>query len=565
MKLCTTLALLSFLASPTEPDPAPGDVLACVPEGCHQLAYCEDFAGLRSRADRNDWVGLLRDENGALLLGELEQAYREGTQLEPDDLLPIASELRGEGVFFLVPGAACFFTAAEAPRDGVRAALAGWLPDPGPGGARNEIELGVARAEVVAWPASASGNGGRTGHFAALVEHPRFLGLVSADDLEVLTATLESVVPRLDGAEPSSVVRGFQAARATAQRGGVELFLDFSPYGGDAERLLERSAGGALPDPAGMLGLEEGTWLHARIDVQPGRRIDATGFLNVPKGTLAAQLADTFGALPADLGDRLPRGIVALWALEWDMADFYRVAREAFVERHGEDGFATVDGGVGVVEAMTGVDPLVELIGNLDGTLALYFTEPDRSIPGDERYIASIGGLLGLSNGEGFLDAFERLIDSTMESAFDYDEVAGAEIYTFHDEDWDWLLDEEGEPVAPGGVALLPREFVAAVTGGVLARQLRALRQEPDSSLASDARLGSTLPDGRGATFFSCVDLAWLHEAADLEGGRGPRSDTPDDDEAAVAGASLREHIDARLVSQVRRTEAGFDFSIEVR
>ena len=560
---CSVLLSLPLLTiGDAAPAPAPGAILRAVPEGCHQLAYCEDFAGMRSRADRNDWIGLLISKDGAPLLGELEDAYRDGVQLELDDLYPIAEELRGEGVFFLLPGAACFFTAAPEPRASVREALRSWLPDPGPTGARTTRTLGLARAEIVAWPAVEAGpRRYRSGHYAALVEHPAGLGLISADDMDQMTAALEAVLGGLEGEGTSSIVQAFESARASAPRtSGIEFYLDFTPYAADAERMLRRSSEGALPDPEGMLGLEQGTWLHASLDLQPGRRIDGRGFLRVPPGTLTAKLADCFKPLPVGLRDRLPSELSALWALNWDMNAFYRTARAAFQEKHGEDSLGTVDAGVEAVKGMTGVDPLKDLVANLDGTLALYFAQPNREILGDERYILSIGFLLGLSNGEAFLDAFERLIDATLASVLELDDVAGAEVYTFKDAELRGMEDAEGQPIAPGGVAFLPGTFVMCVSGDVLARQVRALQLHADSSLASDAGIGARLAEKPGVTFFSSMDLAWLMEFADMGGLRGPRSEEP-----AEGGADMRKLLDAFLVTTARRTAQGFDFRLEIR
>ena len=80
---------------------------------------------------------------------------------------------------------------------------------------------------------------------------------------------------------------------------GVEVYVDFSPFVAEAEKQLARSVEGVLPDPTGMLGVDQGLWLLASVDVFPGTRIDGSAFLNVPKDTLAATLAEVLGWLVA--------------------------------------------------------------------------------------------------------------------------------------------------------------------------------------------------------------------------------------------------------------------------
>jgi len=544
------IALCPFLV-PAAPSEA--SVLSMVPDGCFLVAHCEDFAALRSRAERNDWMRLFGSESGVPLMEEMARDFNHETRTDFDELVAVGKQLTGESVFFVNGPVAGFVTEAPVDRQGLADAMRAWLPDAGPQAVSSVQQLGDARVELVAWPEEEwYGWADRRGHFAAFVDHPRVLGLFSGDDLDSLSATLEASLGRFGATERAPVVQGYEAARAAAPRcDGIELFLDFTPFVAEAEKQLARSMEGVFPDPTGMLGLDAGSWLYVQTDVFPGTRVDGTAFLNVPKGTLAARLADTFQPLPANLPGALPKGIYMLYALRWDVSGFWKQVRGAFVERHGENSLQTVDGGLAAAKAMAGVDPIVDVVDQLDGTFAFYGLDlPDEEKAGDWLGFEEFGILASVVDGDGFLDAFERAIGGKpFEERLDLIDVEGVDVFTGSgDDDFD------------GGLAFLPRHFTLSLSRATLTRALRALTGVADASLLDGSDVQGLFDQNAGCCFFLCQDLAEMRERHHfgLDG----------DVTLAPLEGEERGHdpfVGTYLTSTARRTADGFRIDLRVR
>lgn len=551
------------LSSVAQTPQAPATVLSAVPASAVGLLYCSDFADFRRRADQNDWVRLWRSDERDAFMDELERDMRSGMELDFERLYTVAGSLRGESVAFGGQDFAGFYTSAPEPRAEVREALRGFLPDADAERARTTLNVGAAQVEIVAWPNLWSGRrSSRAGHFAAFVEHPLALGLVSANDYESLTAALEDAIAGLEGQRSAPLVEGFRAARARASRTtGVEVFADYRSYSDETERMLQDTVRGDLGEPKGMFGLEKDTWLYASIDFHPGRRIDCEGFLNLPKDSLAAKLADTFAPLPATLPARLPARLDALWALQWDVNRFYSTLREAFEAQHGEDAWESIDAGVEAAKGMTGVDPVSEVLSRLDGTFAMFFAQSDVKTQEIDAEWIGLGLLFGVTNGELFQTALERLIESTLDPYLELEDVDGVDVYNVRRGEFSGLVEDE-ESWQPGGLAFTAGEFLAAIDGVILRRQLRALQGELDASAAGES--AGQLFDGElGACFFGAMDLGWLQSIQRGSSLRGPAGADADPETPAEPKGSPLSGV--WIVTTARRTPDGFRYEVELR
>ena len=550
--LLVALAAAPLVAAlPSDPAPVqPADgLLSVVPVKAYALAHCRDFAGLRTRAEANDWYRLLGSEHGEPLLSDLLRELGNGTHSDAEVLLGIADELRGEVVFFDTTTVAGLVSTADN-----RAALAGrmsaWIPGDGSVG-RRTLEIAGGRVELVAWPETIRGWTGRAGHFAAFVDHPDALALFSGDDSEDVLATVTECLGRLGGGTPAPVVTSYLEAGG-GQGGGVELFVDFTPLAAKASDALKDAVDDFLPDPTSLLGLERGAWLHASSDVFPGSRVEHRARLHLPDSRLMTALADTFAPLPSTLAADLPTGVWGMYALNWDLASFYAKVRAAYEEAGMGEGLATIDGGLQAANGLTGVDPIVDVVNQLEGVFAFYFAEPGEPYsedePRDEWLWRSIGFTMSLVNGADFLDTLESLMEvGSMGERLEWQELMGADAYLFGDDDFD------------GGFAILPKSFTIAATRNLLDRSLAALTRAPDSGLPFGSILQGALDENRGACFFAAVEMRPMRVFMLPESG---------DDLSLpplVEGDPARDPFDAHLVTTARRTADGFDFHLYTR
>ncbi len=548
--ICSGAALaLATLPLPTTAAASPDgtSLLSMVPSDSYALARCVDASALRSRAERNDWYQLLSSQNGAPLLLEFAREFESETQTDLYELLELGQQLQGESVLFLTGKTAGFVTEAPATRSGLLASMRAWLPDPGPRALSRTIELGDASVEIVAWPESdAYGWRKREGHFAALVDHPLVLGLFSGDDAESLRSTLEASLAGLESDQRAPVVTAFEAARSSKPTClGIEAFVDLTPLVRDAERELRDQVAGFLPDPSGMLGLDQDYWLLSALEIYPGTRIDSSAWMNIPRDTLAASLADTFQPLPVDLAARLPRGLGSLHAWRWDLALFYERARTAFMERHGEESLQGVDQALEAARMMGGVDPISEVIEQLEGTFAIFQMRGEDE--GAPLGLENFGFLTTLKDGEAFLESYEKLLgNGPLESKLDLVEVEGADVYVF------------GKDLEAGGLAFLPDALILGFSG-TLARSLRAATGVAGANLLDGSDMHGAIEANRGCCYFGCLRLADV-EAIALHHMRGRFVLPPA--EGAEAG---RSPFDSLLISTVRRTPDGFHFALRTQ
>ena len=278
-------------------------------------------------------TALLGSPHGEPLLAGLAHDFRRATHGDLDDLLELADALEGEAVFFDTGTVAGFVTDPPADRAHLVGLVRAWLPR-GDEAARRTLELAGGKVELVAWPDEIDGWTGRAGHFAAFVDHPRAIGIYSGDDYDAVVAAVTEGFTALGAKSEAPLVSSYRG-EGGGQSGGVEVFVDFTPLFEQARKAFEAAADGRMPEPTRLLGLEAGTWLHASFDVAPGTRVDCRAKLGLPEDSLSAKLADTFQPLPHTLPADLPGGTWGVWALNWDLKQFYRKARVPRTRRVG--------------------------------------------------------------------------------------------------------------------------------------------------------------------------------------------------------------------------------------
>ena len=398
-----------------------GSLLAALPENAFALLHSRDPVALRERAERNDWVALCASPEGASAFAAIEAWFARTTGAEFDRLLEVALELRGEAVLFDTGAVAGFLTVPPADPAALSSVLDGWLaPD-----ARRTIEIAGRPVRLAPWSQIGPDAGPMTPDgLIAHLDHPLAMGLFSASDEASLVEVLTETLGRLGGSKRAPLVDAYLAAGGGAPR-GIEAYVDLTPLVPVAERALREALEGVLPDPTGLLGLEAGTALFVSADLFAGTHVDVRAELTIHRGTLAAELADTFEPLPRTWSADLPRGTWYAAAIDWNLARFYARARAAF-EAESVDGLVRVDQGIAVAEALSGVDPVADVIEQLTGAFTLYHVlDPEEGARVGER---GFGFLAGLVDGERFLDAFEAMMAASGIVAVST-EFEGAEAY----------------------------------------------------------------------------------------------------------------------------------------
>jgi len=539
--LSTVLSFLSPLVFAAD-----GGLLSIVPDEAYVIVHAPDAARLRTTAERNDWMRLLRSEHGRDPLDELVGAFESFTRTSFDATLPVAEELTGEVVFFDTEAVAGFATTPPVDPTALRARMRAWLP--GDVAGRRTVDVAGATLELVAWPDETADAPGRSGHYAAFLEHARAFALYSGDDAAVVMDAAKRAALGLEAGHRAPLVERYVEAGA-ACGGDLGVFVDFDPFVADAEDALRRAYDGGLPAATGFLGLEQGTSLHAHVDVHAGTGLEARGRLALPPGTLIAELADTFQPLPRTLPADLPAGLWALHALRWDVRAFYARARRAYEEGERAEALATVDAGRDTARGLAGVDPVDDVLNRLTGTFALYSVEPAGTGKLDDMdLVRSLGYDVGLVDGAAFLTAFEEFLGTSgLQSALVFEDLAGADA---------WVLREAAEGI-DGGLAFLDHFVVAAPTRAVLERAVRALLREPEASLSNGGRMQAVLDEHAGACFVGCLELTPLKRFLPL------------DEELRLPpvneGEPPRDPFAAQLIGIVRRTPAGLDFELKTR
>ena len=270
----------------------------------------------------------------------------------------------------------------------------------------------------------------------------------------------------------------------------------------------------------------------------------------MPPGTLAAELADTFGPLPRTLPADMPRSVWHLWALQWDVKAFYARARAAFEEAGRSEGLETIDAAVDAGEQMSDIDAIDDVLNQLAGDFALYHVEPTpEQLESAEPYmrdIMTIGIHAGLVDGNDFVAVFDRLLDGGLQSVLELEDIHGVDVYVV------------GEDEGGGGAAILPRMLAAGATRPVLEAAVAALTRADDASLEVGSLMQAAIDENAGACFLTCVEMTplrhyWLPE---LEGELLP---------PLTDGQPARDPFDSQFIGTARRTADGFDFSVRTR
>lgn len=340
-------------------------------------------------------------------------------------------------------------------------------------------------------------------------------------------------------------MQAFERSRSGQPRcHGIEVFVDLTPFVPDYERELAADWAGVLPDPTGLLGLDQDFWLAVASDVHPGTRVDCTARLHIPRETLAASLADTFEPLPAALAGQLPNGLAQLHALRWNLKQFYTRLRGALLERHGAESLETLDALVGIDPSDDGSDKLADFLAQLDGTFAVFQLLHDSH---DVLDFDDIGLFASLVDGAAFRSALDRLVgERTVETLIPSSTLEDTEVYLTGAGDDDF------------GFAILPRALLIGFRD-VLARNLRAVNGVPGANLLDGSEVQAAFDANLGCCSISIEDLSTLEAEAVRRMGSAYRLPPEEGQEVG------RNPFDSLLVFTSRRTAEGFRFELHTQ
>ncbi len=524
-------------------------LLEAVPEDAFALIHAVNPPAFRARAQQNDWVSLAGGPAGKPALTALAHEYEAATGTDFHGLIDLALKLHGEALLFFTGEVAGFLTEAPPNSEDLADALRGWMKEE----PSHDVPVAGGLAQVATWTESRpdSPSGGQERSVLAFLDHPRALGLFSGDDVDTVLKVMARSLEGFANEHRAPVVESFLAAGG-GRSTGVEAFVDFTPFVDEFERNLRSLVQNVLPDPTGLLGLDRGTWLFARADVQPGTEVTLEAQLRIPEGTLAADLADTWEPLPASFPDQLPRDTWGLWAVDWNLGRFLRIARAAF-EKVDENGLLLVDQGIAVAKNLSGVDPLEDVLHQMDGLFA--FFQRASSKHSGPTAIAGQGFLAGMVAGHRFLETLKTLLGEEG-LGIDPGTLEGATTFLLEPE----TASTDDGPAADtvprdyfedGGLALLPRHLVVSPNRETMVETLRAIQGHEEARLEEGSPLRRTLEEHRGSCGFAFAELAPFRAMVLAE-------------EAATASNDT-DPFQSRLTMTARRTSKGFEFQLSTR
>ncbi len=530
-----------LLALATDPAVQESALLAALPDTAFALVYCADPGAVRERAQRNDWIGLLGSDEGQPMYADMEESLTPvlgGTMRTP---LDVALELRGESLFFAARDVSGLLTVPPPARETLLAAMHAWLAERAAGASLKSVDVLGGRVELFT-PAEDAG----PARLAALLDHPRALGLFAADSEEALLLALRDALTSLERGEARGLARAFETARAAHGSLAVECYVDFSPFVAEAEAELANAGKDLDVDPTGLLGLEKGTSLYLTLDMDAGDRVDLRGSLAIPPETLAASLADTFQPLPSGLAAMLPKNTWGAIALGWNYMAMIDRARAA-LDAAGQTGAGKMlDQSLEGAQAATGLDVEEKLLRQLTGTFLFFMGAPDE---GQQDPPFSLGVQASIADANAFEDAFETVVGMTLgEDATELVQVEGQDAYL-----WDTV-----------GMSILPRSFLVCLGKPFFTDSIKALTGEVHSSMASGTRLEAAVAENQGASFFMCFELSSFRDlffGAELRGS----DETPATAPTAETPSKAPNPFDCQLVASARRTKSGFDLRVTTR
>lgn len=540
--LLLTLALAAPPSTPSSPaslvSSAGPDLLEALPADTTVVVRCEDLARFRRRLEGNVWSQFLASDAGRPWreMGReiLDDALRGGEvgRDEVEGLFEAATTLSGEVVCFARPPLE-FGVLVET---GGRTAAVREALDPLIAAFGKELEAevreeGQVTYELFAHPgarwerpgASPPEAGGRTplgggepapaaqeagalvllrtpGHLAAL------FGLVPDETF----ARARELAARLGGAAGGGSLRArYLAARSAAgvPVGGIEMFVDFSALASRAMSELAQADSVLEVDPLEAIGIDQGAWLFAGLDLQPGQRLDSGLRLELPAGGFAAKLLGTFQPLPSDLLSRVAGPAWNVSAVHWDFMEALRLVRAKIVEVQGEDARDWVAEGLEAGSQFTGVDLVEDLFGQFTGLIVAYHGLPEDGLSGEfEDDFATGVWTFGVRDMARLQSAFEKVLESLgVLDELALEEIDGSDVL---------VAPEEAGDVRPG-IAFTPKGLVLAIDRPWLERAVRTIGGDPSAGgLLDDPRFRAAFDENLGAVAFGATDLGPLTAAS---------------------------------------------------
>ncbi|GEM_PF-2233986 len=503
-------------------------LLSAVPDQATAVARCANIGLLRDRMERNRWAQFMQTRTGKNLL--LDFIGGAGNSDEFGKMAEIGSVLHGECVLFASETTTGFLTTPPADVATLKAAMQKWMPERSEEAMHSSQTMFGAQVDIMSWP----GSGRRAGHVAAFVHHPQAFGLFSANDAESLRQEMGASLSKIGTDHRSRTVQRLETRRNQVGRPGlVEGYVDLS---NPVFMMAGELTPGISVTERQVLG-EGPVDLYASLDIQPGSGLEMRGHLNVPPGSLASRFADCLRPLPPTLAGSIPNDSIAFAGLGIDFARGYALTRKILEELEAKGTLTSLDQGLALGQATSGVDLEQAVVRQLTGPTALVVLDPGETTETLGMFGLPIFLTQGLANGLDFQEAFEELVPMAGEFIrLELDDVHGVDVYQIVD---------TGMGI-DGGIAFLPSAFLIALNGDALLRAVAAGAGPPESG--EPGPIPATLSGHPGVCGLSTVVMAPYWNRA------------MDGDEEAISIVT-----GAQITSTLRRTADGFELHLLAR
>lgn len=429
--LASTLALVA--------PQAPSDVSWVASPNSLFALNVRDVPGLRTSIASNLWFDTLTSPTGPVAraiaedptvrkqLAQMRQLVNPETDpskvegLDPDvaRALALLSGVRGGAILWMefpdgVEGAPLLGAAAHtgANTAAVAAGAADWIREaqtPTP------TAFSVDGVSVLMWADEA-------------LSSDAFALLTAGEHIALLTGPVSLVQPQSSGlAKRMALGAGSHgllrhprhgAAMASLRAPGqVDLFADLQPWMAMAGEAAADS-GETASNLFEASGLAAMGWVAGRMGVGAGERLDFELVLEVPPGTLVAQMLDLMRPLPMALLERVPATATAVSATSYDLAGLLRMGLEV-AERIEPGSGEIAEGFIDMASGEVGVDLREDLLDLLTGEVVSYTTQPPTTARGMANaetlnFLEGSTMLIGLTEADLFADSIELVMESAL-------------------------------------------------------------------------------------------------------------------------------------------------------
>lgn len=431
------IALASTLASFVPQAPADVSWLAS-PDSLFALNV-RDVPGLRTSIASNLWFDTLTSPNGPVAraiaddptvqkqLAQMRQLVNPETDpskvegLDPDvsRALALLGGVRGGAVLWMefpdgVEGEPLFGAAAHtgANTAAVAAGAADWIREEQP---LPPTAFSVEGVSVLIWAEEA-------------ISSDAVALLTAGEHIALLSGPLALVQPHSSGVAKRMALgtgnhgllrhpRHGAAMASLRAPGQIDLFADLQPW----MAMAGEAAAGSGETASNLFeasGLAAMGWVAGRMGVGAGERMDFELVLEVPPGTLVAQMLDLMRPLPMALLERVPASATAVSATNYDLAGLLRMGLE--VAERVEPGYGEIaEGFIDMASGEVGVDLRADLLDLLTGEVVSYTTQTPTTAPGMANaetlnFLEGSTMLIGLTEADIFADSLDLVMESAL-------------------------------------------------------------------------------------------------------------------------------------------------------